>query len=121
MRKKTTFFGSVAALAGGFLASAPAFAEGAGETWFSGARHPASQMMHDILWFEDYTLWFIVPITLFVLALLVWCVVKFNARANPVPSKTSHHTLWCRSSSSCSWRCPRSACSTTSSRFPRAS
>ena len=93
MRKKTTFFGSVAALAGGFLASAPAFAEGAGETWFSGARHPAPQMMHDILWFEDYTLWFIVPITLFVLALLVWCVVKFNARANPVPSKTSHHTL----------------------------
>jgi len=32
-------------------------------------------------------------ITLFVLALLVIVVVKFNARANPVPSRTTHHTL----------------------------
>jgi len=32
-------------------------------------------------------------ITLFVLALLVIVVVKFNARANPVPSRTTHNTL----------------------------
>ncbi|MEZ5841989.1 MAG: cytochrome c oxidase subunit II [Hyphomicrobiales bacterium] len=93
MRKETRFAQRVAATGAALFASAPAFAEGAGETWFSGARHPASQMMHNILWFENYTLWYIVPITLFVLALLVWCVVRFNARANPVPSRTSHHTL----------------------------
>jgi cytochrome c oxidase subunit 2 len=32
-------------------------------------------------------------ITLFVLALLVIVVIKFNARANPVPSRTTHNTL----------------------------
>jgi cytochrome c oxidase subunit 2 len=46
-----------------------------------------------ITWFEHYTLWFIVPITLFVLGLLIWIVFRFRASANPVPSKTSHNTL----------------------------
>ena len=32
-------------------------------------------------------------ITLFVLALLVIVVVKFNAKANPVPSRTTHNTM----------------------------
>ncbi|WP_413465132.1 cytochrome c oxidase subunit II [Novosphingobium profundi] len=31
-------------------------------------------------------------ITLFVLALLIWVVVRYNRRANPVASKTSHNT-----------------------------
>lgn len=35
----------------------------------------------------------IVVITLFVLALLIYVVVKFNAKANPVPSKNTHNTL----------------------------
>ena len=35
----------------------------------------------------------IIAITLFVLALLVVVVVKFNAKANPVPSRTTHITL----------------------------
>jgi len=34
----------------------------------------------------------IVAITLFVLALLVIVMVKFNARANPTPSRTTHNT-----------------------------
>jgi cytochrome c oxidase subunit II len=38
-------------------------------------------------------LWFIVPITLFVLGLIVYVAVKFRASVNPVPSKTSHHTM----------------------------
>ena len=53
----------------------------------------ATGIMEEIAWFERYTLWFIVPITLFVLALLVICVVRFRRGANPVPSKTSHNTL----------------------------
>ena len=35
----------------------------------------------------------ITVITLFVLALLVWVVVRYNKRANPVPAKWSHNTL----------------------------
>src|SRR5690606_3287320 len=35
----------------------------------------------------------ITVISLFVLGLLLWVVVRYNRRANPVPSKTSHNTL----------------------------
>ncbi len=60
--------------------------------WQMGLQPAASPIMHEIRWFEQYTLWFIVPITLFVLLLLIIVVVKFRAGANPVPSKTSHNT-----------------------------
>jgi heme/copper-type cytochrome/quinol oxidase subunit 2 len=48
--------------------------------------------MAQIRGFEVYTLWFIIPITLFVLGLLIYVMVKFRAGANPTPSKTSHNT-----------------------------
>ncbi len=49
--------------------------------------------MGTIIWFHDFLLWLIVAITIFVLALLVIIVVRFNARANPTPSRTTHNTL----------------------------
>jgi cytochrome c oxidase subunit 2 len=49
--------------------------------------------MDDITWFHDVLLWIITIITLFVLALLLIVIVKFNAKANPTPSKTTHNTL----------------------------
>ncbi|TYR31880.1 cytochrome c oxidase subunit II [Mesorhizobium microcysteis] len=61
--------------------------------WQLSFQQPASDMMESIIWFERYTLWFIVPITLLVLALLAWCIVKYRASANPQPSRTSHNTL----------------------------
>jgi cytochrome c oxidase subunit 2 len=79
---------------------------GASAVFFAGAAHadqprpwettfqqPATDIMRQIAWFEHYTLWFIVPITLLVLVLLAWCIVKFRAGANPTPSRTSHNTL----------------------------
>ncbi|MGD9478160.1 UNVERIFIED_ORG: cytochrome c oxidase subunit II [Roseateles sp. XES5] len=60
--------------------------------WQKGLQPAATSIMEEISWFEHYTLWFIVPITLFVLALLIVVVVKFRESANPVPSKTSHNT-----------------------------
>lgn len=53
----------------------------------------ASPVMEQIRWFNHYTLWFIVPVTLLVLALLIIVVVRFRASANPVPSRTSHNTV----------------------------
>lgn len=53
----------------------------------------ATDIMHQITWFEEYTLWFIIPITLLVLFLLAYCIVKFRASVNPNPSRTSHNTL----------------------------
>jgi cytochrome c oxidase subunit 2 len=60
--------------------------------WQMGLQEAATPIMHEIRWFEHYTLWFIVPVTLFVLALLIIVAVKFRAAKNPVPSKTSHNT-----------------------------
>ncbi|GAA5656705.1 hypothetical protein Brsp06_03078 [Brucella sp. NBRC 13694] len=52
----------------------------------------ATGIAEQIHWFERYTLWFIIPITLLVLFLLLWVVFRFRASANPEPSKTSHNT-----------------------------
>lgn len=54
----------------------------------------ASQLKHDAIWFHDVILLPIITvITLFVLALLIWVVVRYNKKANPVPAKWSHNTL----------------------------
>ncbi len=53
----------------------------------------ATDIMEQITWFEEYTLWFVVPITLLVLGLLGWCILRFRASVNPTPSRTSHNTI----------------------------
>ncbi|MBX9824524.1 MAG: cytochrome c oxidase subunit II [Xanthobacteraceae bacterium] len=57
---------------------------------FQGSVTPVGDYIH---WFHDWLLAIITLITLFVLALLIIVVVKFNARANPAPSRTTHNTL----------------------------
>ena len=48
---------------------------------------------HEIDFFHnDILLPIITVISLFVLALLIYVMVKFNEKANPTPSKTTHHT-----------------------------
>jgi cytochrome c oxidase subunit 2 len=61
--------------------------------WQLGLQQSAAPTMDDIIWFHNFVLWIIVAITAFVLALLVIVMVKFNARANPTPSRTTHNTL----------------------------
>lgn len=61
--------------------------------WQIGFQQSASPIMDTITWFHDFLLIIITLITLFVLALLLIVIFKFNARANPVPSKTTHNTL----------------------------
>lgn len=53
----------------------------------------ASPVMDNITWFHNFLLWIITAITLFVAILLAIVAIKFNARANPVPSRTTHNTL----------------------------
>jgi len=44
-------------------------------------------------WFHNSVLFPVITlISLFVLGLLVWVVLRFRAKANPIPSKTSHNT-----------------------------
>lgn len=71
-----------------------AFAElGQPEPWEWHLQASGSPVMDNIVWFHDFLSVLIIVITLFVLALLVVVVVKFNSKANPVPSRTTHHTL----------------------------
>ncbi|MBI3705832.1 MAG: cytochrome c oxidase subunit II [Rhizobiales bacterium] len=67
-------------------------ATGQPEPWQLGLQASATPVMDNIIWFHNFLLYVIVAITLFVLALLVIVAVKFNARSNPVPSRTTHNT-----------------------------
>jgi cytochrome c oxidase subunit II len=76
------------------VASGAAFAElGQPAPWEYKLQEAASPVMEQIIWFHNWLLWIISIITLFVLALLVIIVVKFNARSNPVPSRTTHNSV----------------------------
>jgi cytochrome c oxidase subunit II len=83
------------AIAGVALAaSGTAFAElGQSAPWEYTLQGSASPVMDKITSFHTILTVLITVITLFVLALLVIVVVKFNARSNPVPSRTTHNTL----------------------------
>ena len=58
-----------------------------------GFQEGVTPIAHEIQWFHDWLLTPIITvISLFVLGLLGYIVVNFNEKANPVPSKTTHHT-----------------------------
>lgn len=57
-----------------------------------GFQPAATRIMERVNDFHNYLLWFIVPISIFVLALLIWVCVRYNKRANPEPRKFSHNT-----------------------------
>ncbi|MFZ5792254.1 MAG: cytochrome c oxidase subunit II [Pseudomonadota bacterium] len=60
------------------------------ETGFQPAVTPVAEQIHS---FHHMLLIIITVIAAFVLLLLLIVILRFNARANPVPSKTSHNTL----------------------------
>ena len=61
--------------------------------WKTGLQEALSPIEEQIHWFNDYTLLFIVPITLLVAGLLAWVVYRYNETSNPKPSRTSHNTV----------------------------
>jgi cytochrome c oxidase subunit 2 len=74
--------------------AAPALAGlGRPSDWQLGFQQSATPVMDNIITFHDFLLWIITGITLFVLILLVWVMVRFNARSNPTPSRTTHNTM----------------------------
>jgi cytochrome c oxidase subunit II len=85
----------IAVATGTLLGSAGAAFAGLGQPspWQIGMQEAASPVMQDIVSFHDLLLWVIAAISGFVLALLLIIVVRFNARANPIPSRTTHNTL----------------------------
>ncbi len=61
--------------------------------WQVGLQESAAPVMDNLAAFHNFLLVIITLITAFVLALLVIVIVKFNARANPMPTRTTHNTL----------------------------
>ena len=61
--------------------------------WQLGFQPAASPTMERIDSFHDLLMWIIVVITAFVMILLAIVIIRFNARANPTPSRTTHNTL----------------------------
>jgi cytochrome c oxidase subunit 2 len=88
-RSASSLLGGVAAGIG--LGSAAFAAQPA--PWQLGFQEAAAPVMEQITSFNTFTLWIVIPIVLFVLLLLIVCAVKFNAKSNPTPSKTTHNTM----------------------------
>ncbi|MBL8806498.1 MAG: cytochrome c oxidase subunit II [Rhodospirillales bacterium] len=63
------------------------------EPWQLGFQPAASPVKEYIGWFHNILLVVITLITVFVLALLLYTIVRFRAAANPTPSRTTHNTL----------------------------
>ena len=79
---------------GAVAMSQVAFAElGQPAPWEYKLQESGSPVMDHIEWFHNWLLVIVTVITLFVLGLLIAVMVKFNAKANPVPSRTTHNTL----------------------------
>src|SRR3569623_932030 len=83
----------VTLFAGGAAAFAANEATGQPHPWEIDLQRGVTPVMDDIIWFHNFLTWIIIAIAVFVLVLLVIVAVKFNARANPVPSRTTHNTL----------------------------
>jgi cytochrome c oxidase subunit II len=61
--------------------------------WQIGMQPPATSVDQQLQEFHDILLWIIFAITAFVLILLIYVMVRYNARRHPVPSRTSHNAV----------------------------
>jgi len=61
--------------------------------WQMDFQPAATPVMQNIEDFHKWVLLTITVVTVLVLALLLWIMVRYNSRANPVPSRISHNTL----------------------------
>jgi len=93
MRLKTTLYGLLAA-----FGAAPAMAQEALEVIGQpqprglGFQPAATELARDLQWLDGMILVIITVITLFVTALLAYCIVRFNRRANPTPGTFTHNS-----------------------------
>ena len=79
--------------AGGMaLAQGQAPMVGAPVPWAMGLQESGGPIKDAISSFNELVFWLMVAITIFVAILLAWVMWRYNEKANPVPSQTSHHT-----------------------------
>ncbi|MBI3675570.1 MAG: cytochrome c oxidase subunit II [Proteobacteria bacterium] len=76
-----------------FLVTAGAALAAQPQPWEINLQPAATPVMEHIEDFHNLLVALITIVSLFVLALILWILVRYNQRANPVPSKTHHNTL----------------------------
>ncbi len=52
----------------------------------------ATELKHDIVWLDTMINYIIGAIVIFVTALLIYVIVRFNAKSNPTPARFTHNT-----------------------------
>ena len=93
MRLKTTLYGLMAT-----IFAAPAMAQEALEIVGQpkprglGFQPAATELARDLQWLDGMILAIITIITVFVTALMVYCIIRFNRRANPTPGTFTHNS-----------------------------
>jgi cytochrome c oxidase subunit 2 len=85
---------AIALTATALIASVGAAFAGLGQPtpWEMGLQDSASPIMDDVSGFNTFLIWVTTAIAVFVLILLGIIIVRFNTRANPTPSRTTHNT-----------------------------
>ncbi|MEM6603763.1 MAG: cytochrome c oxidase subunit II [Pseudomonadota bacterium] len=74
-------------------ASQSSASEHAGHDWQYNFFDSATEIMEKTTFFHEYILLpVIIGITIFVFLLMVWLVLRYREKDNPVPSKTTHNT-----------------------------
>ncbi len=93
LKARAAAFGAAAAGALLSLSTTVAWAQVEREDWGLYLPEPASPITERIEGFSNVILIVITLITLFVMVLLAWVMIRYNAKRNPVPSKTTHNSL----------------------------
>ena len=70
-----------------------AVAAGRSEPWQMWFQPAASPVMERIIEFHNFIFIIEVSIVVLVLVLMGYIIIRFNAKSNPVPSKTTHNTI----------------------------
>ena len=63
------------------------------EDWQLNFGEPASPIMEQIVGFNNAIMILATLITFFVVGLLAWVLIRYRAKVNPVPTKTTHNTV----------------------------
>lgn len=92
MRRIWAFLITFATTAFAGVVSLPALSQQP-HAWQMGLQEPVTPFAREGNDFHNLLLYIITAIAVFVLVLLVIVMVRFNAKRNPVPSKTTHNTM----------------------------
>lgn len=90
--KRAGFLTAAAACVAGFAGAGAAFADQPVDGHID-FQAPATPVMREIVDFHNFVLPIIVAVSILVLALLLWVIVRYNQRANPEPRKFTHNVL----------------------------